>query len=287
MAESPNLVAVTTQRFQEVVIEGSFERPVLVDFWADWCAPCRMLMPVLAKLADEYAGRLLVAKVNTEEEQALAAQLGIRSLPTVQLFKDGHPVDQFMGALPEAQVREFLEQHLPRESDALLARVEGMLQGGDLNGARALVEQVRRSDPDNPRLYLAEVRLMAMSGDTQGAEELLERVPLQIHDDPEVGALRGSLRFANLLADAPSEKEVEARIARDPKDSEARYQLGAHRAARGDYEGALDAFLTLLKQDRAYGEDAARKGMLMVFDLLGGEGELVSRYRARMLSALY
>jgi putative thioredoxin len=112
MADSPYIVTLTAANFEAVVIDGSFDRPVLVDFWADWCAPCRMLMPILAKLVDEYRGRFILAKLNTEEEQALAAQFGIRSLPTVQLFKDGRPVDQFMGALPEAQVREFLDRHV-------------------------------------------------------------------------------------------------------------------------------------------------------------------------------
>jgi putative thioredoxin len=287
MADSPYVVAVTASTFDSVVIEGSFERPVLVDFWADWCAPCRMLMPILAKLADEHAGKFLVAKVNTEEEQALAAEFGVRSLPTVQIFKDGRAVDQFMGALPEGQVREILERHLPRESDPLLAQAEGLLAGGDLDGARSLIEQARAKNPENPRLYLTEIRIKAVSGDTRGAEEMLERVPLEIHDDPEVVALRGQLRFANLVADAPPEAELAGRLATNPDDSEARYQIAAHRAARGDYEGALEALFALLKKDRAWGDDAARKGMLMVFDLLGGEGELVSRYRAKMLSALY
>jgi putative thioredoxin len=147
MANSPHVVSVTTESFHQVVVQGSHERPVLVDFWADWCAPCRMLMPVLASIADSYGGKLLVAKVNTEEEQGLAAEYGIRSLPTVQLFKDGRPVDQFMGALPEPQIRQFLEQHLPRESDQLLARAQGLLSAGDLEGAARMIEAVGQADP--------------------------------------------------------------------------------------------------------------------------------------------
>lgn len=287
MADSPHLVAVTAQNFRQVVIEGSYERPVLVDFWADWCAPCRALMPVLAKLAEEYHGRLLVAKLNTEEEQALAAQMGIRSLPTVQLYRDGRPVDQFMGALPEAQVRAFLEPYLPRESDGLLEQIGDRLMVGDLAGAQAALDLARAKEPDNPRLFLVQVQIQAASGDTQGAEALLERVPLELAKDPEVLALRGQLRFANLAAGAPSEDELAARLAANPKDSEASFLLAARQAATGDFATALASLLALLKRDRAYGDDAARKTMILIFDLLGGEDPLVTAYRGKMLSALY
>ena len=287
MANSPYLVAVTAQNFQEVVLEGSYDRPVLVDFWADWCAPCRALMPILAKLADEYGGRLLVAKLNTEEGQALAAQFGIRSLPTVQLFKDGRPVDQFMGALPEAQIRAFLEPHLPRESDSLLDGITDRLMLGDLAGAQAELDQARAKDPNNPRLFLAEVQIKAAGGDTLGAEALLDQVPIDLAKDPEVLALRGQLHFANLVATAPPEAELAARLAANPKDSEASYLLAAWQAVNGNLEAALARLLALLKRDRTYGDDAARKAMILIFDLLGGAGPLVSAYRAKMLSALY
>jgi putative thioredoxin len=287
MTDSPYVVKVTSENFNDVVIEASRQRPVLVDFWAEWCAPCRSLMPVLEKLASEYGGRLIVAKLNTEEEQSIAAQFGIRSLPTVQLFMDGRPVGQFMGALPESQVREFLERHLPRESDAPVARAMMMLDAGDAPGARNQLEQARSIDPENPRLLLAESRILAAEGNFKDAETLLARVPSDIADDPDVVALRGRLQFLNLVADSPPEADLEARLDANGNDSEARYLLAAYRAADGDYRAALEHLLTLLKRDRSYGDDAARKGMLRVFDLLGGGGELVSSYRTKMLNALY
>jgi putative thioredoxin len=287
MAESPHVAVATAENFYTLVLEGSHQRPVLVDFWADWCAPCRTLMPLLAKLADEYRGKFLLAKVNTEEERELAASFGIRSLPTVQLFKGGQPVDQFMGALPESQVREFLERHLPRESNDLLTQVQQLLDAGDVERAEAKLDRARKIDPDNPRIHLAEVRLKAARGDLQGAEDMLERLPLELLSDPEVGALRGQLRFARVIADAPPEGELVARLEANPKDSEARYQLASRRIARGDIEGGLKQLLDLLKKDRGYGDDAARKGMVMVFDMLGGTGDLVARYRTQMLNALY
>jgi len=287
MADSPYVIAVTAQNFHQIVIEGSHERPVLVDFWADWCAPCRMLTPVLISVADAYGGKLLVAKVNTEEEQALAAEFGIRSLPTVQLFKEGKPIDQFMGALPEPQVRAFLQRHLPRESDQLLARAQGLLSTGDLEAAARVIDQAREADPENARIRLVEAGIEAAAGNTQSAQEMLDGLPRELADDPEVVRLKGQLGFAAVQADSPPEPALVSRLEADPKDSDARYRLAAHLVVRRDYEGALEQLLELLKSDRAFQDDAARKGMLSLFAMLGGEGELVSRYRSRMLNALY
>jgi putative thioredoxin len=286
MADSPYVVNVTEATFEQVVIAGSTKRPVLVDFWADWCAPCRQLMPILAKLADEYGGAFLLAKVDTEAEQALAAAFGIRSLPTVQLFRDGRPVDQFMGALPEGQIREFLGRHIQSESDRRLALAAQHLARGDLDAATALMDEVRADDPDNAGLFPAEVRLAMARGNHQQAAELLERTPIELANDPEVARLRGQLAFASAAAGAPPQAECAARVAADPADSAARYGLAAHQALAGDYQAALDSLLTLMQRDRAYGDDAARKGMLMLFDLLGDD-PLVTTYRARLSRLLY
>jgi putative thioredoxin len=287
MADSPYVVTVTTANFEQVVLEGSRKQPVLVDFWADWCAPCRQLMPILAKLADEFRGAFILAKIDTEAEQALAAHFGIRSLPTVQIFKDSRPVDQFMGALPEGQVREFLLRHIERETDRLLARVEHELAAGNLAAASKLIDKARAEDPDDDRLFIAEVRLKAAQGDTAGAGEMLERVPLSLAADPQIAALRGQLGFAAALLEAPSAAECAARLETDPNDSDARYKLALHQVIAGDYHSGLENLLTLMQKDRAYGDDAARKGMLIVFDLLGGDGELVSAYRAKLARSLY
>jgi putative thioredoxin len=287
MANSPYVVDVTAENFQSVVLEGSRQRPVLVDYWADWCAPCRMLGPILDQLADQYGGKLLVAKVDTETQQELAAQFGIRSLPTVKLFKDGRPVDEFMGALPESEIRAFLDRHLPRESDALIDRAQGLLAAGDTDGAAQLIERARAGDAGNPRTLIAAAQLQAARGDFATAKQTLDTLPLDQQDDPEVQALRSRMAFDQVLSEAPPPAELEQRLAADPGDSEARYQLATHRIAAGDYEGALEQLFILLQKDRKYGDDAARKGMVQVFALLGGSGELVTRYRAKMMSALF
>jgi putative thioredoxin len=287
MADSAFVVPLNAGNFRQVVIEGSFQRPVLVDFWADWCAPCRALMPVLAKLAEAYDGKFLLGKLDTEAERDLAAQFGIRSLPTVQLFKGGKPVDQFMGALPEAQVRAFLDRHLPREADLLVARAEALIGTGNLIDATALIAQARASESNHPKARIAEIRLRAAGGDTQGAEALIDALPVDLLGDPDVVALRGQLRFANALTGARPEPELHARLAANPADSEASFQLAAHRVSRGDYEGALELLFDLMRRDRNYGDDAGRKGMLMIFDLLGGTGDLVGRWRSRMFTAMH
>jgi putative thioredoxin len=287
MADSAFVVTLTATNFQEVVIEGSYQRPVLVDFWADWCGPCRALMPVLGKLVEEYGGKFLLGKLDTEAERELAAQFGIRSLPTVQLFKDGKAVDQFMGALPEAQVRAFLDRFIPREADLLIARAEALIDSGDLTGGAELIAKARAAEPNHPGARIAEIRLRAASGDTQAAEELIQALPVDLAGDPAVLSLSGQLRFANALAGAAPAQELEARLAADPMDSEARYQLAAHHVTSGDYDGALDLLFELMRHDRAYGDDAGRKGMLLIFDLLGGSGDLVARWRSKMFAAMH
>jgi putative thioredoxin len=285
MAESPHVVDVTESNFEQVVIAGSRQRPVLVDFWADWCAPCRQLMPMLARLADEFAGAFLLAKVDTEAEQALAAAFGIRSLPTVQLFKDGRPVDQFMGALPEGQVREFLARHVENETDRRIATAVEQMMRGDLLDAESLLAEVRAEDPQNKGLFIAEVKLALAKGDEAAASDLLEHTPIELVSDPEIAQLRGQLAFAS-AASSTTRNDCEARLAADASDSEARYGLAAHQVLAGEYQAALENLLALMRRDRSYGDDAARKGMLMVFDLLGDD-PLVANYRAKLSRLLY
>lgn len=287
MSDSPYVVDVTADEFATVVIKGSRQRPVLVDFWADWCAPCRVVAPILQTIAEDLRGKLLVAKVNTEEQRELAAQFGIRSLPTVKLFKDGQPVDEFMGALPESDIRAFLDKHIPRESDLLLVQAEALLAKGETEAAIPLIEQARSADPDNPRATIAFARLQAVLGNFEAAEKLLDSLPLVENTKSEVQSLRARMMFDHVVSDAPDIGELEQRLNADPDDSEARYQLAARQFIAEDYATSLEGFFTLLRKDRKYGDDAARKAMVQIFELLGGSGDLVTRYRAKMMSALF
>ncbi len=287
MANSPYVFDVTSDDFAAIVLDGSRSRPVLVDFWAAWCNPCRMLTPVLEKLVAEFQGDLILAKVDTEDQRELAAQFGIRSLPTVRLFKDGQPVDEFMGALPEQEIRAFLDKHISRASDNLVAEAWHLIKQGQLDAALKLVETARSSDPDNARVQIAYARIKATLGETEEAEAVLAGLSADDQDKPEVLELRARMLFDKVAVGAPATEALEKTLASDPGNSGARYQLAAHKVMDGDYEAALELLITLLQKDREYGGDAARKGMLKIFDLLGGSGELVTRYRAKMFNVLH
>ncbi len=287
MADSSFIYDVTVENFQQVVLQTSMSRPVLVDFWAEWCNPCKALMPTLAKLADEYQGKFIVAKVNTEEQQQLAAHFGIRSIPCVKLFLKGEMVDEFMGALPEAEVRSFIDRYIPRESDALLAQAEQLLLQGDTDNAGALIQQAAQMDPGSPRVMLANARYLATIGKLDEAEQQLEALPEEEKSKPEVSAMLARLQFDRSNADTPPPEALEKRLRENPADSEALHQLASHKIMQNDLEGALELLLTLMQKDREYGDDAARKDMLRIFDMLGGQGDLVKRYRNRMFNILH
>ena len=285
MADSPYIIDVTRDNYAEIM-EASFRVPVLIDYWASWCQPCLVLMPVLAKLAEEYQGKFLLGKLNTEEEQELAAQFGIRSIPTVKLFRDGGPIDEFMGALPESAVREFLDRHVARESDTHLFEAHERLKAGDAEGAIALLHAAMETEPNNPRIALALAEAQAIAGDVSAAEATLDSLPGAEQEGRAALALRNRLHFQAQVADAPAASELEAALSADPDDSEARFQLAIWRVVEQNYDGAVDLLLELMKKDRGFGDDAGRKTLIQIFDLLGNDPS-VGGYRRRMASLLH
>jgi putative thioredoxin len=287
MADSPYIIDVTAETFESVVLEGSLERPVLVDFWAGWCQPCQMLMPMLARLAEEYAGAFLLAKVDTEAQQALAMQWGIRSLPTVKLFRNGGPVDEFMGVQPEEVIRAILDGYVERASDALRTEAMGLHRAGRSEQAIALLRKAAAEDPANPRVSMDLLNVMVEAGQLDAAQALITQLPASLQAEPEIKGLGHRIEFARSLEGAPSRQDLEAALASDPDDLEARYQLAARHVQAGEYEPAMEALLSVLQRDRSFREGAARTGLLAIFDMLGGEGDLVKRYRARMFNALH
>ena len=285
MADSQFIIDVTRDNYQQVM-EASFKVPVLIDFWASWCQPCQVLMPVLARLAEEYQGKFLLGKLNTEEEQEIAAQFGIRSIPNVKLFRNGQPVDEFMGALPEGEVRQFLDRHVARESDLQVAAAREQLAAGNVAGAIVLLDEAREADPGNARVTLALAEAQVASGDIAAAESTLDSLPPSERDKPEVASLRSHLYFEGQVAEAPATPELAAKLEANPDDHEARFQLALRKVVEQDYDAAIELLLELMQKDRSFGDDAARNGLLKVFELLGDDPR-VGQYRRRMASLLH
>jgi len=287
MSESSFVFNADTASFQSLVVEASHRVPVLVDFWAEWCGPCRSLAPVLEKLADEFQGRFLLVKIDTDQEQEIARQFGIRSLPTVKLFKDGAAVDEFLGAQPESQVRALLERHVTRESDDARTQAKSLRDRGELSAARALLEEAHIADPENQKLIPDLANVFIDLGELELARKALDLVSTGLDADGEVVAVVGRLSFAETAAAAPPMEELQRAVKADPRDCQSLYLLAASHLGRGEYEAALENFIEVLRIDRGFRDDAGRKGLLSVFEILGNDHPLVGRYRARMSSLLY
>ena len=260
MADAPYKIVATEQNFADAVLAVSAERPVLVDFWAPWCGPCRTLMPLLDRIADDYGGRFTLAKVNTDEEQRIAGHFGIRSIPTVMLFRGGQVVEQFVGVQPEAAIRALIDKHLgaavPQQPEGvrdLLDAAAGALERRDAGAAAAAIEALAAAEPAHPALKL----------------------------------LRAQLAFVEAANAEPDVPGLRARLERNPADAAARHALAAHHAVAGDFATALSEWLELMRRDRRFGDDLARRSLLQAFDALGEDHELVAGTRRRMAALLH
>jgi putative thioredoxin len=243
---------VSTPTFQAEVLEASKSLPVVVDFWAPWCGPCRSLTPILEKVAKDYEGRVKFVKVNSDESQELSQAFGIRSIPNVIAFKDGKPAEQFMGAIPEGQVRAFFDKLLPSESELALAKAEALFAEGKLEEAESELAKVK-SDPDW---------------------------------DARVEAVRQGIAYARAGKSGPGEAELKAKVQQDPADHDTRAALAALYAGSKRYREALDELLEIVRRAKDWKEGEARKQILNLFTL-AGEPELVAEYRRKLASALY
>ena len=286
MSETPYLYDVTQADFDERVLARSHEVPVLVDFWADWCGPCRMLAPVLHKLAEDFNGQLIVAKVNSDAEQALSQQYGIRSLPTVKLFRNGAVVDEFMGVQPESAIRAMLERHVPRDSDGVREKALEVWRSGDAATAASMLKEAAEKDPDNIQITPDLARVLLAQGEADEAERLLRGLPANRAEDADVKRLLASAYFSRLVKDTPAAHALKERVEADSKDFAALEQLAAHWILEGNYEAGMDALLQIMRGDRKYNDDAGRRGLLAAFELLGDD-ERVTPYRRQMFNLLH
>ncbi|HSX89511.1 MAG TPA: thioredoxin [Pseudomonas sp.] len=290
MSDSPYIFDISgSASFEQLVIENSFHKPVLVDFWAEWCAPCKALMPLLAQITEGYQGELLLAKVNCDVEHDIVARFGIRSLPTVVLFKNGQPVDGFSGAQPESAIREMLKPHVaepaPAAADPMEA-AQALFAEGRIGDAEALLKVLLTENNQHAAALILYARCLAERGEQGEAEAALNAVSGDEHKQALASA-RAQLTFLRQAADLPDVASLKTRLAQNAEDDEACYQLAIQQLARQHYEPALDALLKLFIRNRSYADGLPHKSLLQVFDLLGNEHPLVTAYRRKLYQAIY
>ena len=282
---SAHVFDATEQNFESDVLQASLTTPVLVDFWAPWCGPCKTLGPILEKVVDDYAGGLKLAKVDTDTQMQLAAAFGIRSLPTVGMVKDGQMVDGFMGALPESGVRQFVEKHIGKPAEvAPTAPAPPVDETPQQTVARLKQEIVAHTDKPELQLDLALALLRA--GDADAAQAQLDALPANLAEDAKAKRARNQLDFARALKDAPDVATLRARLAQNPADHESRDLLGVHLLLSDNPAAGLDEFLTLLRDARAWNDGQAKKHLIAAFSVLDDE-DLVGTYRRKMSSLLF
>lgn len=285
MAELPHVFDATTATFEAEVLQKSLEVPVLVDFWATWCGPCKTLGPILEKLAGDYNGAFRLAKVDVDQEQQIASAFQIRSVPTVFLVLDGQLVDGFPGALPEGQIREFLTKH-GIEPAAPVSEEPLEAAALDPHEQVMALRQSVAAEPDKAELKLDLALALLKTGATVEAEQLLDGLPANLATDDRAVSARARLGFAALLKDAPPPQVLEAAIAADPKDLKARHLLGAQYIVAGNSDAALTQFIEMLRVDRSWEDGLAKKTLIDAFRVIEDE-DLVGQYRRKMSALLF
>lgn len=287
MSESPYIHNVSMQNFQNLVLEKSIDKPVLVDFWADWCQPCQTIMPMLAKLAEEYAGKFELAKVNADQEQELAAHFGIKSLPTMKLFFQGQIVDERLGAVAESEIRAMLDKHIVSESEQLMQAAMLAYDQGQPEQALEMLNLALTKDPDNASIKVTIAELVHAQGDTASAITLLDSLDSEGSKLDAAVKLRAAIKLAEQLAELPALEEVEQRLLKNPLDLEALLFKSRHLTALGDYDDAMACLLTIVRTDRGFEDDIGRVSLLALFDLLGGEHPSVQTCRRKLFTLLH
>jgi putative thioredoxin len=283
------MLDTTQQNFARDVVEASRDAPVLVDFWAPWCGPCRMLSPLLAAIETEFSGRLKVVKLNVDENPEIATRFAVRSIPYVVAFVDGQPVDSFVGVLPAADLRKFVGRLLPDPAEIERRKAQNLLDQGDRSGAARALRAALALDPDrdSTRLDLAALLLQHSTdaGRLDEAASALAGVSAPGKLEPRWLALDTQLHSQRRAAELPGADALKARIEADPADLQARLDLANVHLARREFEPALEQLLAIVQRDRGFGDDIGRRTMLSVFDLAADQPQLVSSFRRR-LSAL-
>jgi putative thioredoxin len=281
-----NVVDIDQNNAQQYLIDESFNRSVVVDFWADWCAPCKQLMPLLEKLADEYAGAFLLAKINADEQQGISQQLGVRSLPTVMVFKDGQPVDGFSGAQPETAVREMLQKHLPSPWDAKIAEATELLDQGDTAGALALLRAAWEESSKLLDITLAYAGALVEGNRLDEAEEVLNEVRLADRDALHE-QLMAQIELKREAGKSPEIEALESELASDESNHSVRVKLAVQLTIGAHYRDALEHLLIVLRADRDWNNGEAKRLYLDTIASIGKGDPLAAEYQRKLFSILY
>ncbi|MBY0564012.1 MAG: co-chaperone YbbN [Hyphomonadaceae bacterium] len=279
------------QGFMADVIEASRAQPVIVDFWAPWCGPCRTLGPPLEKAVRAAGGKVRLVKINIDEHPAVAGQLGVRSIPAVYAFDQGRPVDGFMGAIPESQLKLFVDRlagaSVEEDVEALLAQAQESLALGDMGGAAQSFAAALQVDPANTKAIAGMARLYLQTGDPEQARAVLSMAPPEKANDADIAGVRAALELAASAGETGDVRDLKAKVDTNPNDLQARYDLAEALSARGDLERASEELLTIIERNRAWNDDAARKQLLKIFEAAGPASEVAKQGRRKLSAILF
>ena len=289
-ADADLIKNTTTKDFMRDVVEASREVPVLVDFWAPWCGPCRQLTPILENAVRAAKGSVKLVKLNIDDHPQIPGQMGVQSIPAVFAFQDGRPVDGFMGALPESRVKSFIARLIGDETADVAADMEdaeAALAAGDVNAAAQAFGEALQKDAENARAAAGLAKCYIKTGDLNRAEQTLALVFPAKADSAPVASARASLELARKAADTGDVDSLRAKLAANPKDTQSRFDLALALNAKGDRQGALDELLAIIRKDRAFNDDAARKQLLQLFDAWGVNDPTTISGRQKLSSLLF
>ena len=279
------------QGFIADVIEASRAQPVIVDFWAPWCGPCRQLGPPLEKAVRGAAGKVKLVKINIDEHPGVAGQLGVRSIPAVYAFDQGRPVDGFMGAIPESQIKLFVDRlagaSMAEDIEPLLEQAAESLKLGDIGGAAQSYAAALQIDPANAKAIAGMARVYLQTGDAEQARAILDMAPPEKANDADIAGVRAALDLAASAENAGDSSELQRKVAANPNDFQARYDLAEALSARGDFEAACEHLLAIVAKNRDWNEGAARQQLLKVFEAAGPASEVAKQGRRRLSAILF